>query len=70
MSSFGATSVLVLGVASLMNDLSHLVDPYIDLRGKYGTWAVETAIAVCPLNDWDCIERETKRLYQSRISRR
>jgi hypothetical protein len=36
---------------------------------KYGDWATKLAIAVCPLNDIDCIEREAKRLFESRIRR-
>ena len=63
-------SVFVLGVAGLMNDFSHMVNPYLELEEKYGTWAVETARAVCPFQDWECIEREARRLYEARISRR
>ena len=42
----------------------------MELEGKYGHWAVETAIGVCPHNDIRCIEREAKRLYESRVLRR
>jgi hypothetical protein len=31
---------------------------------------VETAIGVCPHDDIRCIEREAKRMYESRLSRR
>jgi len=41
-----------------------------ELEQKYGRWAVETAIGVCPHDDIRCIEREAKRLYESRILRR
>ena len=40
------------------------------LEEKYGHWAVQTAIRVCPLDDLKCIEREAQRLYESRILRR
>jgi hypothetical protein len=42
----------------------------LELEGKYGHWAVETAIGVCPHDDIRCIEREAKRLYESRVLRR
>ena len=41
-----------------------------DLEHRYGRWAVETAIAVCPHNDIKCIEREAKRFHQARTLRR
>ena len=41
-----------------------------ELEQRYGHWAVETAIGVCPLDDIECIEREAERLYESRILRR
>jgi hypothetical protein len=68
--SLGLMSAFVVGVATLMNDVSHMLNPYLELEEKYGVWAVESAIAVCPRNDWECIEREAKRLYESRIYRR
>jgi hypothetical protein len=40
------------------------------LEEKYGYWAVKTAIGVCPHDDIRCIEREARRLYESRILRR
>jgi len=40
------------------------------LEKKYGHWAVQTAIKVCPLDDIECIRREAERLYESRILRR
>jgi hypothetical protein len=42
----------------------------MELEKKYGSWAVKTAISVCPHNDIKCIERESKRLYESRVMRR
>ena len=42
----------------------------LELEGKYGRWALETAIAVCPHDDVECIEREAKRLYEARLTRR
>jgi hypothetical protein len=42
----------------------------MELEKKYGHWAVETAIGVCPHDDIRCIEREAKRLYESRVLRR
>ena len=60
----------MIGVAMLTNDLSHLLNPELELLERYGKWAVVTAKAVCPRNDWKCIEREAKRLYESRTARR
>jgi hypothetical protein len=45
-------------------------DKRIELEKQYGHWAVETAIGVCPRNDVRCIEREAKRLHDSRDKRR
>jgi len=45
-------------------------DKRLELEEKYGRWAVVTAIGVCPHDDWRCIEREAKRLYESRVYRR
>ena len=44
-------------------------DKRIELEKKYGYWAVKTAIGVCPHDDIRCIEREAKRLYESRLLR-
>jgi hypothetical protein len=41
-----------------------------DFESRYGKWAVETAIAVCPHDDIECIEREAKRLSEARLLRR
>jgi HEAT repeat protein len=69
-------SVFMLGVAGLMNDLSHILNPnpisgekYRELEARYGRWALDTAIAVCPLDDVECIEREAKRLAEARFHR-
>jgi len=45
-------------------------DKRVELESTYGHWAVETAIGVCPHDDIRCIEREAKRLYESRVMRR
>jgi hypothetical protein len=45
-------------------------DKHVELEQKYGHWAVETAIAICPHNDVRCIEREAKRLHEARVLRR
>jgi len=45
-------------------------DKRLELEEKYGYWAVRTAIGVCPHDDIRCIEREAKRLYESRVLRR
>ena len=45
-------------------------DKRLELEEKYGRWAVVTAIGVCPHGDLRCIEREAKRLYESRVYRR
>lgn len=42
----------------------------LELEQRYGRWALETAIAVCPHEDIECIEREAKRLYEVRTWRR
>ena len=54
--------------AALSNPIPY--DKRIELENKYGHWAVETAIGVCPHDDIRCIEREAKRLYESRVLRR
>jgi len=54
--------------AALSNPIPY--DKRLDLEDKYGHWAVETAIGVCPHDDIRCIEREAKRLYESRVLRR
>lgn len=69
----------MVGVAALTNDLSHIVyyssNPIAsgkrkELEEKYGGWAVKSAIAACPLNDIECIEREARRLSEARLLRR
>ena len=54
--------------AALSNPIPY--DKRLELEDKYGHWAVETAIGVCPHDDIRCIEREAKRLYESRVLRR
>ncbi len=41
-----------------------------EFEKKYGRWAVKTAVSVCPHGDIEAIEREAKRLYESRVMRR
>ncbi|MCX7912297.1 MAG: hypothetical protein N2506_04975 [Dehalococcoidales bacterium] len=69
---FGVTAVAAAGKKVVMMAVSNPI-PYekrLELERKYGRWAVETAIAVCPRNDLRCIEREARRLYESRTLRR
>lgn len=40
-----------------------------ELEEKYGHWAVSTALAVVPRGDTEKLEREAKRLYESRLMR-
>jgi hypothetical protein len=54
--------------AALSNPIPY--DKRVELEEKYGYWAVRTAIGVCPHDDIRCIEREAKRLYESRVLRR
>ena len=54
--------------AALSNPIPY--DKRVELEEKYGYWAVKTAIGVCPHDDIRCIEREAKRLYESRVLRR
>ena len=39
------------------------------LEKKYGYWAVQTALGVVPRGDMEKLEREAKRLYESRLVR-
>ena len=41
-----------------------------ELEGKYGYWAVQTALGVVPHGDIKAVEREAKRLSESRFYRR
>jgi len=41
----------------------------LELVSKYGRWAVDTAIGVCPRGDVECVEREARRLAQVRWRR-
>jgi len=77
--SMTAALITIAGVAALSNDLSHMVyysanplesEKRLELERKYGQWAVKSAIAVCPLGDIECIEREAKRLSEVRLKRR
>jgi len=55
-------------MAALSNPIPY--EKRLELENEYGHWAVETAIGVCPHDDIRCIEREAKRLYESRVLRR
>ncbi len=63
-----AAAVRQVVKAALSNPIPY--DKRLELEDKYGHWAVETAIGVCPHDDIRCIEREAKRLYESRVLRR
>ncbi len=68
----GLVTVAAVGRQVVMMAVSNPI-PYekrMELEDKYGHWAVETAIGVCPHDDIRCIERESKRLYESRVLRR
>jgi len=79
MTSVTAALMTIAGVAALSNDLSHMAyysaSPLesgrrAELEKKYGRWAVKSAIAICPLGNIECIEREAKRLSEARLTRR
>ena len=63
-----AAAGLLKWFASPDNPIAY--DKRLELEEKYGHWAVETAIAVCPHNDIRCIEREAERLSDVRLHRR
>jgi len=63
-----AAAVRQVVKAALSNPIPY--DKRLELEDKYGHWAVETAIGVCPHDDIRCIEREARRLYESRVLRR
>jgi len=68
----GLAAVAAAAGAVVRSSLSNPI-PYQkrrELEEKYGYWAVKTAIGVCPHDDIRCIEREAKRLYESRVLRR
>jgi hypothetical protein len=68
----GLAAVAAAAKQVVMTALSNPIpyDKRLELEDKYGHWAVETAIGVCPHDDIRCIEREAKRLYESRVLRR
>ena len=66
---------LMVGVAVMMSRAleEHHSIPWEakkPLIEKYGLWAANIAEGVCPHNDVVCVEREAKRLYETRILRR
>lgn len=68
----GLAAVAAAARQVVMDALSNPIpyDKRLELEDKYGHWAVETAIGVCPHDDIRCIEREARRLYESRVLRR
>lgn len=75
--SWGLTFIGLISVAAMVRQVVIMAVsnpiPYgkrVELEDKYGHWAVETAIGVCPRGDIKCIEREAKRLYEVRVMRR
>ena len=67
--------VSLAGVAALVKAMAFPDNPIPhkkrrELEERYGHWAVESAIAVCPHDDIECIQREAKRLHQVRLYRR
>ncbi len=75
--SWGLTFIGLISVAAMVRQVVIMAVsnpiPYgkrVELEDKYGHWAVETAIGVCPHDDIKCIEREAKRLYEVRVMRR
>ena len=68
----GLGAVAAVGRQVVMMAVSNPI-PYekrVELEDKYGHWAVETAIGVCPHDDIRCIEREARRMYEARELRR
>jgi hypothetical protein len=72
--SSAASAMLVIGVAVTVGKavLSNPIpwEAKKPLIERYGLWAVNIAEGVCPHNDVACVEREAKRLYETRILRR
>ena len=75
--SWGAAGACLVAVAAAMGraisgNPENPVPPHQrrELEDRYGEWAVRTALAVCPRGDVRCLEREAKRLYESRALRR
>ncbi|MDD4986010.1 MAG: hypothetical protein PHQ43_09515 [Dehalococcoidales bacterium] len=79
-STLNAVICLAIGmVAAYRNDMSQVANsasnPFpgnrrAELEKKYGRWAVQIAIANCPLGNFERIEREAKRLSESRLYKR
>ena len=75
--SFALFCLVMAGVAALAGEAVKTTRsnpiPWEDKRrliNLYGKWAVGMAEGCCPHGDTACVEREAKRLYESRISRR
>ncbi len=56
-------------IKALLDDPWPSAEQKEELEEKYGHWAVETALAVVPRGDMEKLEREAKRLYESRLVR-
>jgi hypothetical protein len=69
-SVFAVTGVAVMVSRALEEHHSIPWEAKKPLIEKYGLWAVNIAEGVCPHNDVACVEREAKRLYETRILRR
>jgi hypothetical protein len=70
MSVFVMTGVAVMMSRTLEEHHSIPWEAKKLLIERYGLWAVNIAEGVCPHNDVACVEREAKRLYETRILRR
>jgi hypothetical protein len=71
--NFAIATFLLTGVAVVAGRaIGHHSIPWEDkvrLTEKYGKWAVNQAEAFCPENDVACVEREARRLFESRLKR-
>jgi len=70
---FAIAAFLLAGVAVMAGKaIGHHSIPWEDkmrLTEKYGKWAVNQAEAFCPEDDVACVEREARRLFESRLTR-
>jgi hypothetical protein len=75
--SLGTTLIVLSFMAVMVREATkmafHHSIPWEDkkrLYKSYGKWAVDLAEAFCPESDVACVEREAKRLYGVRTTRR
>jgi hypothetical protein len=61
--------VAVAMIKTVLDDPWPTTEQRKELEERYGHWAVETALAVVPRGDTEKLEREAKRLYESRLVR-